>query len=44
MDDEQSRRVEALLHLQKEQMERFRHTQTIEWKDNFAIWTLLAAG
>ena len=43
MDDEQSRRVDALLRLYKEQMEHFRHTQDIEWKANFGIWTLLAA-
>jgi hypothetical protein len=43
MDDEQSRRVDVLLRLYQEQMEHFRHTQDIEWKANFGIWTLLAA-
>jgi hypothetical protein len=42
MDETQSRRVEALLDLYKQQMGQFRHTQQIEWKANFGVWTLLA--
>jgi hypothetical protein len=42
MDEEKSRKVEALLDLCKQQMEQFRHTQQIEWKANFGIWSLLA--
>jgi hypothetical protein len=38
----EAQRVEALLALYKQQMEHFRHTQEIEWKANFGIWTLLA--
>lgn len=35
-------RVNALLDLYREQMEHFRHTEQIEWKGNFGVWTLLA--
>jgi hypothetical protein len=37
-----SERVQALLDLYKQQMGQFQHTQDIEWKANFGIWTLLA--
>ncbi len=40
MDEEQSRKVEALLTLYKQQMEHFRHTQEIEWKANFGDYVL----
>jgi len=39
---DEAQRVEALLALYKQQMEHFHHTQQIEWKANFGIWTLLA--
>jgi hypothetical protein len=40
MDEE--KRVRAFIELYKQQMERFRQTQEIEWKANFGLWTLLA--
>jgi len=39
---DEAKRVEALLALYKQQMEHFRHSQQIEWKANFGVWTLLA--
>jgi hypothetical protein len=40
MDEE--KRAELFVDLYKQQMEHYRHTQTVEWKGNFGIWTLLA--
>jgi hypothetical protein len=40
--DEKQWRVEALLSLYKQQMEHYHHTQQVEWKANFGVWTLLA--
>jgi len=42
MDETQRSVLEGFLNLYKQQMEHFRHTQQIEWKANFGIWTLLA--
>jgi hypothetical protein len=41
MDGQESWRVEALLKLYEKQMEHFQHTQSIEWKGNFGLWTAL---
>ncbi len=35
-------RVQAYLNLYKQQMDRFRQTQEVEWKANISLWTLLA--
>lgn len=35
-------RVRAFIDLYKQQMERFRQTQALEWKATFGVWTLLA--
>jgi hypothetical protein len=40
MDEE--KRAEGFLTLYKQQMQRFRETQGIEWKANFGVWTLLS--
>jgi hypothetical protein len=40
MDDE--KRAKLFVDLYKQQMEHYQHTQTVEWKGNFGIWTLLA--
>lgn len=40
MDDKD--RVEAYINLYKQQMERYKNTQNIEWKGNFGVWALLA--
>jgi hypothetical protein len=40
MDDNKC--AELFVDLYKQQMERFRQTQEIEWKANIALWTLLA--
>jgi hypothetical protein len=42
MNEEQPRQIEALLDLYKQQMEHYHHTQQVEWKANFGVWTLLA--
>lgn len=42
MDETQRSVLDAFLTLYKQQMEHFRHTQQLEWKANFGIWTLLA--
>jgi hypothetical protein len=39
---EKEKRVQSFLELYKQQMERYRQTQEIEWKANFGLWTLLA--
>ena len=40
MEDE--KRVQQFLTLYKQQMQRCRDTQGVEWKANFGVWTLLA--
>jgi hypothetical protein len=40
MDEE--KRAQLFVDLYKQQMEHYQHTQTVEWKGNFGIWTLLA--
>ena len=40
MDEE--KRAQLFVDLYKQQMEHYHHTQTIEWKANFGVWTLLA--
>jgi len=35
--------VETYIKLYQQQMEHYHHTQDVEWKGNFGIWTLLAA-
>jgi hypothetical protein len=42
MDETQRSVLDAFLTLYKQQMEHFRHTQQLEWRANFGIWTLLA--
>ena len=39
---DEDKRVQAFIDLYKQQMERFRQTQEMEWKANFGLWTLLA--
>jgi hypothetical protein len=36
------KRIQAYLELYKQQMERFRQTQEVEWRANISLWTLLA--
>src|SRR5580658_6410202 len=38
----EEKRAQLLVDLYKQQMEHYQHTQTVEWKGNFGIWTLLA--
>ncbi len=38
-----TKRIETLRDFYKQQMAHYQHTQEIEWKANFGIWTLLAA-
>lgn len=40
MDEE--KRAQLFFELYKQQMEHYRHTQIVEWKGNFGVWTLLA--
>lgn len=41
MDDKD--KVETYVKLYQQQMEHYHHTQDVEWRGNFGIWTLLAA-
>jgi hypothetical protein len=38
---DEEKRVESFIDLYKQQMEHYHHTQDVEWKGNFGVWTLL---
>jgi hypothetical protein len=40
---DEAKRAQGFLELYKQQMQRFKETQGVEWKANFGVWTLLSA-